>query len=216
MNSDAVLRHIGLFGGTFDPPHNGHVALVEAGLNVMGLDEVWVIPAEPVHRELSGFADGAKRLGWLQEIYKSRPEVQVFDWEVRLGRPVAAVETLRDFQQRYPGTVPWLMLGADAWAGLESWREYPAHLELCNIAVFARTGLDVEALPDHAGWQQVDVRQWQERNAPGHWCYLPVALPDISATMLRSDARQGISLLGRVPEQVRSRIEMSYRVPPDR
>ena len=212
--SDLSLSNarIGLFGGTFDPPHNGHVALARAGLEVMGLDEVWVIPAEPVHRQLSGCADGVTRLGWLQTLFAGMSTVQVVDWEIGRGRAIAAVETLRDFRERNPDTVPWLMLGADAWAGLESWREYPAHRELCNVAVFARTGMDASQLPQHDGWRQVDAGAWQDCEASGHWCYQQVSLPDISATALRHDAQLGRSLAGMVPEQVREQIEKSYRV----
>lgn len=204
-------KKIGLFGGTFDPPHNGHVALVEAGLQVMGLDEVLVIPAEPVHRSLSGCADGMQRLHWLKAVFASNARVSVVDWEVVCGRPVAAVETLRLFRKANPEIVPWLMLGADAWLGLESWREYPAHLQLCNVAVFARQGMAAE-VAEHAGWQQVDPARWRGCESPGHRCYLQVDLPEISATALRRDAQMGHSLTGRVPDQVITQVEKSYQI----
>nr|WP_241697079.1 nicotinate (nicotinamide) nucleotide adenylyltransferase [Mariprofundus sp. KV] len=200
-----------MFGGTFDPPHNGHLALVEAGLQVMGLDEVLVIPAEPVHRSLSGRADGMQRLRWLQTVFAANERVSVVDWEVARGRPVAAVETLREFRKANPEIVPWLLLGADAWAGLPGWREYPAHLQLCNVAVFARQGLDAEMV-EHAGWQQVEPDMWRSCESPGHYCYLQPDLPDISATALRRDAEMGRSLAGRVPEQVIAEVEKSYQI----
>ena len=90
-----AIRQIGLFGGSFDPPHMGHVSLVEAGLDVLGLDEVWVIPALPVHRKLSG------------------------------------------------------------------WHEYPTHLGLCNVAVFARQGVVKESAPV-SGWKQVNMQGWRK------------------------------------------------------
>jgi len=136
----------------------------------------------------------------------------VVDWEIGRGRAVAAVETLRDFRDQYPGIVPWLLLGADAWAGLQGWREYPAHQQLCNVAVFARQGMDDGQLPEHQGWLKVDVASWQECVSPGHCCYLPVRLPDISATALRRDAQLGRSLTGRVPELVREQIEKRYQI----
>ena len=205
-------KKIGLFGGTFDPPHNGHVALVDAGLKEMGFDEVLVIPAEPVHRQLSGCADGPTRLGWLQQIFADNRAVEVVDWEIGRGCAVAAVETLRDFRDQHPGIVPWLLLGADAWAGLQGWREYPAHRQLCNVAVFARQGMDDSQSTEHQGWLKVDVASWREYAGPGHCCYLSVKLPDISATELRRDALLGRSLTGRVPEQVIEQIEKSYQI----
>ena len=211
MSHSAAVK-IGLFGGTFDPPHNGHVALVEAALSEMGLDEVWILPAEPVHRSLSGHADGLTRLRWLQAIFEGIKGVQVVDWEVTQGRPVAAVETLKAFRKHNPGVTPWLMLGADAWMGLESWREYPLHCEYCNVVVFARSGLGVEQLPDHDEWKQVNEKQWQECKSPGHWCYMPVSLPAVAATDVRHDAEMGRELTGKVPEKVRTQIETSYRL----
>jgi len=211
MSVNFASKKIGLFGGTFDPPHNGHVALVEAGLQVMGLDEVLVIPAEPVHRSLSGHADGLQRLHWLQAVFAANERVAVVDWEVVQGRPVAAIETLRAFGKANPEAVPWLLLGADAWAGLPDWREYPAHLQLCNVAVFARQGLDAEMV-EHAGWLPIAPDQWRACERAGHCCYLQVDLPDISATALRRDAEMGHSLAGRVPEQVITQVEKSYQI----
>jgi len=202
-----ALKQVGLFGGSFDPPHLGHVALVQAGLD-MGLDEVWVIPAHPVHRELSGLADGQTRKAWLDRVFAGHKHVKVLDWEVSQQQPTPATDTLRRFGCECPNIVPWLMLGADAWAGLDTWREYPSHLELCNVAVFARKGM--EAVPSHAGWQQVLLERWFTCSTPGHWCFVPVELPDISATVVRSNAESGLSLLGLVPGVICSDIEENY------
>jgi len=202
-------KQLGLFGGSFDPPHLGHVALVQAGLD-LGLDEIWVIPALPVHRELSGLADASLRFHWLAQIFADQLRVQVVDWEVRRCRPTPAIETLRQFHQMYPDTTPWLMLGADAWNGLPSWREYPAHRDLCNAAVFARRGVASETVCAHPGWRQSDQAGIQSVQSPGHWIYAPVELPDISATALRHDAAQGKVLIDSMPEIVRAQIERAY------
>lgn len=204
-------KRIGLFGGSFDPPHKGHIALVIAGLE-LGLDEVWVIPALPVHRKLSGSADGRTRLGWLQTVFANLPNVKVLDWEVSRKEPTPAIDTLCRFNHEYPGLTPWLMLGLDAWAGFESWREYPKHRELCNVMVFARQGLDLAALPAHAGWQKLTLESWKNCNKTAHWCYAEVELPEISATLIRSSAKQGSSLTDLVPASLCSVIEKKYAV----
>ncbi|GAV20101.1 nicotinate-nucleotide adenylyltransferase [Mariprofundus micogutta] len=205
------MKQIGLFGGSFDPPHLGHLALVQAGLD-SGLDEVWVIPAYPVHRELSGLADGGVRLMWLEKIFAGHSRVKVLDWEVSQQQPTPAVDTLRRFSAEYPGITPWLMLGADAWAGFESWREYPAHRLLCNVAVFARQGIDKQAVLSHSGWQKMDPEQLSECDKPGHWCFVELELPDISATLIREYAAQGRSLADLVPAAVCADIEKNYTV----
>jgi len=214
VNTVLAGKHIGLFGGSFDPPHKGHVALVQAGLQMGMMDEVWVIPALPVHRKLSGMADGKTRFDWLQQIFSDQPGVRVLDWEIVQKEPTPAVVTLRRFHQQFPETVPWLMLGADAWAGLELWQEYPAHLGLCNVAVFARRATELETgfetVCSHDGWQQIDLNNGLDCRGAGHWAYIQAELPDISATGLREDARHGKTLAGKVPEVVRHNIEQVY------
>ena len=212
------VKQIGLFGGSFDPPHLAHVALVEAGLE-MGLDEVWVIPALPVHRVLSGHADGATRLEWLRQVFESNAKVKVVDWEVSQLQPTPMVDTLRRFKLEHPNIVPWLMLGADAWQGLPTWREYPLHQSLCNVAVFARQNIALKCemfdrkaagQPSHAGWKEVPVRAWSDCVSAGHWCDLSVVLPDISATIIRDRAYLGLSLTDLVPKVLRSEIKKRY------
>jgi len=202
-------KKIGLFGGSFDPPHCGHVALVQAGLG-MGLDSVWVIPARPVHRELSGLADAGMRLDWIKQIFADQRRVQVVDWEIRRQRPTASIETLQQFHAAYPDTVPWLMLGADAWAGLPGWRGYPAHRNLCNIVVFARRSIAVETVCGHAGWKRRTLDDMHQCHQAGNWTYIQADLPDISATRIRSDAMQAKPLHGLVPEIIQQQIEQAY------
>jgi len=200
-------KHIGLFGGSFDPPHLGHIALVQAGLD-MGFDEVWVIPALPVHRVLSGKADGATRLSWLQQVFKHQPCVKVLDWEVKQAQATAMVDTLRKFEAIYPNIVPWLMLGSDAWNGLASWHEYPRHQQLCNIAVFARQGH--QSQQTHLGWHDVSLERWSACSTAGHCCHVSATLPDISATTIRQHAELGLSFAGLVPKVLQSDIEQQY------
>ncbi len=209
MNTVLTGKHIGLFGGSFDPPHKGHLALVQAGLQI-GLDEIWVLPALPVHRELSGMANGRKRFDWLQQIFSGQPEVRVLDWEIVQKEPIPAVVTLRRFHQQFPETAPWLMLGADAWAGLESWQEYPAHIGLCNVAVFARSGIAVDNVASHQGWQRLELQDWPGFGGTGRWCYVPVDLPDISATEIRHGIKQGWSLANLVPSVICDEVEKNY------
>lgn len=208
VNSAPAEKQIGLFGGSFDPPHMGHVALVKAGLDVMGLDEIWVIPALPVHRELSGKADAATRLRWLEMIFSDNERVRVLDWEIRRGRPTAMVETLREFADRQT-VVPWLMLGADAWAGLAGWQKYPAHQGLCNVAVFARQGIDQACVP-LPGWKQAGIEHWRKCENSGHVLYLAVELPDISATALRRDIMQIEELADSIPPEIYSEVQKAY------
>jgi len=198
---------IGIFGGSFDPPHSGHQALARAGLAVMHLDQVWVVPAVPVHRLLSGCADADMRMRWMQAMFEGDEQIRVLDWEIRRARPTASIETLREFRLHMPDTIPWLILGADAWAGLPAWREYPAHLGLCNIAVFARRGVELVSLPD---WQPIDVDQIRAYTTPGHVAFVEADLPEVSASGIREACSQGLHLNGMIPDAIEAEVRQQY------
>ncbi len=88
MQPEPDGQRIGLFGGSFDPPHIGHVALVEAALDALGLHAVWVIPAGfPVHRILSDHVTPEQRLYWMRSIFSANERVKVLDWEVASDEP---------------------------------------------------------------------------------------------------------------------------------
>lgn len=210
MNSCKHPTRIGLFGGSFDPPHLGHLALALAGV-AAGLDEVWVIPALPVHRQLSGHASPGDRYRWLCAMFADQAQIRVLDWEISREHPTPAIETLQMFRERFPEKAPWLMLGSDAWAGLGTWRGYPAHRQLCNIAVFARKGApDATACGDPT-WHRVDAIAHADSRRSGQWIYISSDLPDISATTIRQYAAGGVSLNGMVSELIRRDVEAAYR-----
>jgi len=202
--------HIGLFGGSFDPPHIGHIALVKAGLD-LGLDEIWVMPALPVHRELSGYADGHTRLHWLMLAFADDSRVKVLDWEIIQAKPTPSIHTLRLCQQRYPHITPWLMLGADAWHGITRWQAYPEHQSLCNALIFHRQGEQPYRQQPHAGWKKINANHWLHCTNTGHYYDAEVILPEISATFIRQQLQLGLSLTGLVPKVLQSRIENQYK-----
>lgn len=200
---------IGIFGGSFDPPHLGHVALVHAALTTLELPEVWVVPAGlPVHRQLSGCADAATRLHWLRRIFADEKRVKVLDWEAKATKPTPTIATLRRIRRQFPDVLPLLLMGEDAFAGLASWVDYPAHQQLCAVAVFPR---DARWLPPLKGWRRVSPAAWRREPATGCVIRIGAALPDISATRLRAMAGAQQSLRDLVPACVQGAIEQHYR-----
>jgi len=210
VQSEPDGQRIGLFGGSFDPPHIGHVALVEAALDALGLHAVWVIPAGlPVHRTLSGHTTPEQRLHWMQRIFAGHERVKVLDWEVASGEPTPSIVTLRRFTAEFPQQRPVLLLGADAFADMDGWVEYPEHAGLCDVAVFGRVafsaGSEVEAFRPQA------LADWLAGSAAcGRRVDIDVPLPDMSATAIRRAAARKESLAGMVPECVRRDIEQTY------
>ena len=214
------MRHssetrIGLFGGSFDPPHLGHEALVHAAIEMLGLDEVWVIPAgTPVHRSLSGHAGGDQRLAWAVAMFADDANVLIKDWEVSQSRPVAAIETLKYFSTVRPQCTPLWLCGADSFASMEGWIDYPQHQHYCNVAVFSRAGESPVEVVE--GWKPISVEQWRsscargERIEAGHLIRLDGSLPDVSATVIRDRAVHGESLSGLVNSRICKDVEALY------
>ncbi|MDQ6960548.1 MAG: nicotinate (nicotinamide) nucleotide adenylyltransferase [Mariprofundaceae bacterium] len=201
-------RYVGIFGGSFDPPHAGHVALVETALAALGLPEIWVIPAgNPVHRKLSGHASPELRLHWLKHIFSAQPKVLVQDWEAHGEQPVATIDTLRHIRSRFPDCHPVLLLGADAFAGMSHWVEYPEHFALCDVAVFDRAGC---ACVRPQGWTMTSIEQWRHEVGSGRLLCVKRRLPDVSATAVRKQAAAGKSLAEMVPECICGEIERVY------
>ncbi|MFN6979559.1 MAG: nicotinate-nucleotide adenylyltransferase, partial [Gemmobacter sp.] len=134
---------VGLFGGSFDPPHRGHVHLTRQALARFGLDRVWwlVSPGNPLKPE--GPAPLARRLVAARAIMR-HPRVVVTDLEARLGTRFTA-ETLRRLGALYPGVrFVWLM-GSDNLAGFHRWEDWQGILRRVPVGVIARPGYALRA-----------------------------------------------------------------------
>ena len=208
-------KNIGLFGGSFDPPHLGHEALVRSALTQLQLDEVWVIPTGiPVHRDASRHASGEIRMAWVKTMFEELPNVRIKDWEVSHDEPVAAIHTLKRFRDNCPEVIPLWLCGADSFATIPRWIDYPEHQCCCNVAVFSRMG--EPPIVELSGWKAISLEQWQssrERGqslAAGHVIRLDGSLPDVSATLIRDRAMGGESLSGLVNGLICEEVEARY------
>ena len=134
------MKRVGILGGTFDPPHNAHIAMAEAARERLGLDRVLFMPApQPPHKvvkDLSSFADRVKMVELAIEDSDGF-ELSLLE-QLRQG-PSYTVELLRGFKERYDDDV-FLILGADSVDELPSWQEPEALLGLATLVIFPRTG----------------------------------------------------------------------------
>ena len=134
---------IGIYGGTFDPIHRGHITAAQAAAQQLGLDLLLLIPASiPPHKALpEGGADAAQRLemATLATAELSCP-AQVLDVEVRRQGKSYTADTLRTLRQQYPEDELWLLMGTDMFLSLQDWREPQEILRLVRVAAFSRTG----------------------------------------------------------------------------
>lgn len=135
------MQPIGVFGGTFDPIHFGHLRLAEEMAEALGLARVLFIPAgQPPHRGAPRTA-ARHRLEMVRRAIAGNPLFSVDAREVESARPSYTVDTLAALRAELGFEQPlWLLLGADAFLGLPTWHEWRQLFELAHIAVAARPG----------------------------------------------------------------------------
>jgi nicotinate-nucleotide adenylyltransferase len=129
-----------VFGGTFDPVHNGHLRIALDALEQLGLEQVRLIPlAHAVHRDQPE-TPAALRLAMLQAAVAGRDDLLADDRELRRQGPSYTVDTLESLQQDLPERSLCLLLGGDAFDAFPTWREPRRILDISNIAVLQRPG----------------------------------------------------------------------------
>jgi len=129
---------IGIFGGTFDPPHIGHLALARAGLEQLQLDEVLFLPANrnPL-KSRKAVTSGKHRLGMVEALVRNEPQMAVSDMELTRGGTSYTVDTLGELQVVQPADY-WFLMGADSLKGLAEWKNPHRLLRLARLAVALR------------------------------------------------------------------------------
>lgn len=140
-------RKIGIMGGTFNPIHNGHLALAQAAYAYCGLDEVWFMPSGVSYLKAEDkIADGEKRLKMTALAVEEIPYFSCSDMEVRRAGNTYTADTLRQLAEKYPSDSFYFIMGADSLFGLPTWKEPETIAGLCTLAVVVRDDADVRAL----------------------------------------------------------------------
>ncbi len=135
---------IGLYGGTFDPVHSGHVHAAESVRKFLGLDTVrLVLNAQPAHKSLA-YAMTAHRWAMLETACANNRGLIADDTEVRRGGHSYTVDTLSMLRSEFPHAVLCWIVGEDSFATLTSWRRWETLLEYCNLVVIPRPGQQVQ------------------------------------------------------------------------
>ena len=184
---------IGLLGGSFDPPHAGHVHITREALKRFGLDRVWwlVSPGNPLKER--GPAAMARRMAAARALV-DHPRVHVSDFEARAGTRYTA-ETVAALQATYPrARFVWLM-GADNLAQFHLWKDWQEIVARVPIGVLARPGERVEGRTAkmaqvfrHARLHPRASHLLGASEAPA-WCFVNVPMRDISSTRIRAEGR---------------------------
>lgn len=181
---------VGLLGGSFDPPHRGHVHITRTALARFALDRVWwlVSPGNPLKARQP--APMARRIAIAREKMR-HPRVEISDIEARIGTRYTA-ETLRALARLYPRVrFVWLM-GGDNLASFHHWEAWQEILGAVPVGVLARPGAGLAPLRAPAARAFRDYRlassqsRMLGRAEPPAWCHVNLPLMDISSSVLRS------------------------------
>jgi nicotinate-nucleotide adenylyltransferase len=181
---------IGLFGGSFDPPHAGHLHISREALKRFGLDRVWwlVSPGNPL--KANGPAPLPRRMLAARALV-DHPRIIVTDIEARIGTRYTA-QTIARLRACYPGVrFVWLM-GADNLAQFHRWQDWQGILASVPVGVMARPGQRISARTAKAAqiyrWAKLPASQARllaRRDAPA-WCFLNLPMVDVSSTAIRA------------------------------
>ena len=145
---------IGIYGGTFNPPHKGHIKAAQTAIRELALDKLLVIPANtPPHKELPKEDPGGEmRFQMTKLTFEEMPACEVLDLELRREGPSYTIETIRELKKRYPEDTFVLLMGTDMLLYIEHWKDFELLFKEVTIASFARKKDEEEKLSSFAAY----------------------------------------------------------------
>lgn len=189
------MQRIGFFGGSFNPIHNGHIALAERLRAHADLSEVWFVvsPQNPFKRQ-QDLLDDATRLKMVELSLNGRPGLRASDCEFRLPRPSFTYITLRHLREANPQTLFVLLIGSDNWAAFPHWKHHEEIVSHHPIVIYPRPGHSIDA-----------------STLPQNVSLAPTPQMDISSTEIRRRVRSGEPIAPLVPLPITDLIIENYK-----
>ena len=185
----------GIYGGSFNPIHNGHIALARHLLQEAELDEIWFVvsPQNPFKVQQQLLADD-KRLRLVRQALAPYPQLVASDFEFSLPRPSYMWHTLQGMSAQWPDRELHLIIGADNWLCFDRWYHADDIRRTYPIIIYPRQGYDITAADLPQGVRLV--------NTP---------LYNVSSTEIRADIAAGRDISGKVPSTILSEVEKEYK-----
>ena len=192
------MARIGIFGGTFNPPHNGHLAVARAAVERLELDSLLVVPAKtPPHKDVEDDPGAEVRFELCEQAFRGEPRVVVSRLELDREGPSWTVDTLKEVVAEHPDCELVLILGEDAALSLPTWKDPEVITGLATIAWVARAD----------GLARGDVGEVvRSLGAPKEATLLPMDPVEVSSTSVRESFVEGRGDDALVPQGVATMI----------
>lgn len=204
-------KRVGIFGGTFDPPHVGHLLLAETVREQLRLDEVLFVPCnEPPHKESTGLTGAMHRYAMVVAATLQNPSFTACAVEVSREGKSFSIDTVRSLiDEQGPETELFFICGLDSFLQIRTWHRYEELLESCSFVVVSRPASSFDslrdALPEPFHERITELRDGAvvDEDVRGLRIFLSDAvLVDVASTEIRARVRDGRSIRYRVPPEV--------------
>lgn len=185
---------IGLYGGTFDPIHVGHLIVIENAINDMNLDKVVILPSSnPPHKKHKDKTDTDIRVEMVSEAIKDNPKIILSTYESDTDKVIFTHNTLKYFTEALKGHDIFYIMGEDSFMTIDTWRNYEDVLDY-NIIVFAREGIDKDS-------DLVKMVQKVKKDNPNIFLLNSLNI-NISSTLVRTLVKENKSIKYLVKDEV--------------
>jgi len=205
---------IAFYGGSFDPPHLGHMAIANALQRQFELDEFVFVPAfHAPHKKRAAPTSAFDRYAMLSLVTANEPSISLSKIEIEQPSPSYTVETLLKLKSMLRDVRIFFIMGADSWSQIRTWREWESVLTLTDVIVVTRPGfpLGVEHVTSEIRERVIDMRDSGQciiDDGQQHIYFSDAVNTEISATEIRRMIREGDEAwLSQVPKEVANYIE---------
>lgn len=189
----SLSPRLGVLGGTFDPPHMGHLILAESACDELGLDQVLFVPAaDPPHKHNLSITPIEHRLAMLTAAIADNPRFALSDVDITRPGPHYTADTLRLLSEKYPGVDLYFILGGDSLRDLTRWHEPTQVIKWARLAAMGRPGATLD----------IDKMHEQLPGLADRLTFVDAPVIGIAATLLRERLRAGHSIRYLVPDSV--------------
>ena len=181
---------IGLFFGSFNPIHHGHLMVASYIANHTDLQQIWLVvsPQNP-HKTQSSLLNEYDRLHLAQLAIENDDQIKVSDIEFKLPKPSYTIDTLTYLEEKFPQHEFYIIMGGDSFQNLPKWKNFETLVKNYQFIVYRRPGFDIT------------------ENYGANMQYFEAPMLELSATLIRNNCKDGITIRYLVPEDVRLEIE---------